>query len=894
MSFPTPDQRPLKVHHRLPHFFQSPSPSPSSPSSSSSSSLPPPPHLIRVRTLEDVEDLAVLLNTHKALHIEITCTLPRLAFSRISASSTPVVTEAIIKCRSLMDRPSPTATAFLCALLAQCKSTLTALDLEDFEVLDDQVWSHLSALKLTHLGLDSTYPLGDWPETLSSVPMTSAEYLFAPAQDRTVYDVPIAMSLTSSLTHLNLSKLTLSESTLKTLGTHLRTTRSLTSLKLGNLSLDGSRRVHSPLNEILQALYRNKSVMYLSLQVFELDSEALDRSIVSMGALKCITLEDCTFQNKATIGLNSLLRAAAQSTTVEVVDVSELGGKVTTTVANIMAKYGPELEAMRTLRGLKTLDVKATRSGTSHENGSERPSRVSKPKIEASPPTEGMAMPQPMEIGQPAPSTRIPDSTPPLDSEDEKAKAELCKILRGAVLAGHWNKAIAALRNGANAGMMIVDDDDKQVWQVLHWTVETAINVKRGSGQLDCIKALVQGGADVDAPGGTDGCTALHLACRTDQPDVAKLLLFLGADPSIKDVRGRTPLHYCPESSKCIPLLKNHVLSPNRSHNNTARKSSIRMHSGATSLSPSSSSSMVGPLRLGAPAVLKYKPCTMDEMGTDVVYARAQVASSSEVQAIMDAKAPSTKTAKPKVKLVDELFEFEGKDAWVIRQIESIFSRPDNKPDPIDELLEIGIIEDETDPVFMAAKDPVMQSVYEGKAHIPYGVFCKHTRTEPLRAGTVLGEYTGELLVDRFIDIADLREKLKRVYDMSFKTVKEWDGHQQVVLDALKYRSHLGFINDFRDLNDRTKDRQQNCSFKEVTVNGWPHVMVVTTQAIYPADQLLIDYSEDYWADIKNQYGLFKWHLDELNRLKEKLTKEFDEKLAAAMSKVQPEVFMLD
>jgi ankyrin repeat protein len=61
-------------------------------------------------------------------------------------------------------------------------------------------------------------------------------------------------------------------------------------------------------------------------------------------------------------------------------------------------------------------------------------------------------------------------------------------------------------------------------------------------GGGDVVRALVQAGANVNACGAVKHCTALHMAARRGNVEVAKALLDCGADIAAKDTRGDTPL----------------------------------------------------------------------------------------------------------------------------------------------------------------------------------------------------------------------------------------------------------------------------------------------------------------------------------------------------------------
>ncbi|XP_029970587.1 ankyrin repeat and SOCS box protein 10 [Salarias fasciatus] len=83
----------------------------------------------------------------------------------------------------------------------------------------------------------------------------------------------------------------------------------------------------------------------------------------------------------------------------------------------------------------------------------------------------------------------------------------------------------------------------------------TPLHVAAGRGFADCLKHLLQRGADVDrAPGGS---TALHESCDSCQPECTKLLLMYGADANAMTDDGLMPLHVCtePQSLECARYL---------------------------------------------------------------------------------------------------------------------------------------------------------------------------------------------------------------------------------------------------------------------------------------------------------------------------------------------------
>ncbi|XP_030257841.1 ankyrin repeat and SOCS box protein 10 isoform X1 [Sparus aurata] len=83
----------------------------------------------------------------------------------------------------------------------------------------------------------------------------------------------------------------------------------------------------------------------------------------------------------------------------------------------------------------------------------------------------------------------------------------------------------------------------------------TPLHITAGRGFTDCLRLLLQRGANVDlAPGGS---TALHESCENCQSECTKLLLMHGADANAVSEEGLMPLHFCTssESLECAKYL---------------------------------------------------------------------------------------------------------------------------------------------------------------------------------------------------------------------------------------------------------------------------------------------------------------------------------------------------
>jgi hemoglobin len=75
-----------------------------------------------------------------------------------------------------------------------------------------------------------------------------------------------------------------------------------------------------------------------------------------------------------------------------------------------------------------------------------------------------------------------------------------------------------------------------------HGPLYCLANEWRALGGGSVVRALVQGGANVDASDGVKRCTALHMAARRGNVEVAAALLDCGADIEARDSLGDTPL----------------------------------------------------------------------------------------------------------------------------------------------------------------------------------------------------------------------------------------------------------------------------------------------------------------------------------------------------------------
>jgi truncated hemoglobin YjbI len=75
-----------------------------------------------------------------------------------------------------------------------------------------------------------------------------------------------------------------------------------------------------------------------------------------------------------------------------------------------------------------------------------------------------------------------------------------------------------------------------------HTPLYCVANEQRGAGGADVVRLLVQSGADVNASDGAKRCTALHMAARRGNVEIAEALLNCGAELDPRDRSGDTPL----------------------------------------------------------------------------------------------------------------------------------------------------------------------------------------------------------------------------------------------------------------------------------------------------------------------------------------------------------------
>ncbi|XP_004621051.2 ankyrin repeat and SOCS box protein 16 [Sorex araneus] len=135
--------------------------------------------------------------------------------------------------------------------------------------------------------------------------------------------------------------------------------------------------------------------------------------------------------------------------------------------------------------------------------------------------------------------------------------------VHSALLAGDLPQVRALIQDREAANMVVETVSNQLAWSAEQgfWvltprTKQTApLALAASRGHTDCVRHLVQQGAELDARVG--GRAALHEACAGAWSDCVRLLLTFGARATVLSTEGLTPLHLCttPESLPCAKLL---------------------------------------------------------------------------------------------------------------------------------------------------------------------------------------------------------------------------------------------------------------------------------------------------------------------------------------------------
>jgi ankyrin repeat protein len=78
----------------------------------------------------------------------------------------------------------------------------------------------------------------------------------------------------------------------------------------------------------------------------------------------------------------------------------------------------------------------------------------------------------------------------------------------------------------------------------------TALQIAASMGHIDIMTALLDAGANADAPHKFAKSTALHFAAEMGQPEAVQLLCARGANPEAAKIQGGRPLHVAADSNQ--------------------------------------------------------------------------------------------------------------------------------------------------------------------------------------------------------------------------------------------------------------------------------------------------------------------------------------------------------
>ncbi|XP_035526271.1 ankyrin repeat and SOCS box protein 10 isoform X1 [Morone saxatilis] len=149
---------------------------------------------------------------------------------------------------------------------------------------------------------------------------------------------------------------------------------------------------------------------------------------------------------------------------------------------------------------------------------------------------------------------------------DTALPAAVCQdvVVQNALYTGDLEAMQHLFPRGATVNLIIEPQGGDMRWVATGeglWSLSyeqeltTPLHITAGRGFADCLRLLLQRGANVDlSPGGT---TALHEACENCQPECVKLLLVHGANANAVSEDGLMPLHICtsPGSLECAKCL---------------------------------------------------------------------------------------------------------------------------------------------------------------------------------------------------------------------------------------------------------------------------------------------------------------------------------------------------
>ncbi|CAH2302683.1 ankyrin repeat and SOCS box 16 [Pelobates cultripes] len=135
--------------------------------------------------------------------------------------------------------------------------------------------------------------------------------------------------------------------------------------------------------------------------------------------------------------------------------------------------------------------------------------------------------------------------------------------IHNALYTGDIERLKGIFREDGSAEVLVETVSEELQWSpdVGVWTLTpkkfhtSPLRITAGRGYADCVRLLVNRGADPNAKAGGRG--ALHDSSESHHAECTRLLLTRGADPNLMDEDGRAPLHLCttPETYECAKLL---------------------------------------------------------------------------------------------------------------------------------------------------------------------------------------------------------------------------------------------------------------------------------------------------------------------------------------------------
>jgi len=119
-----------------------------------------------------------------------------------------------------------------------------------------------------------------------------------------------------------------------------------------------------------------------------------------------------------------------------------------------------------------------------------------------------------------------------------------------------------------------------------------------------------------------------------------------------------------------------------------------------------------------------------------------------------------------------------------------------------------------------------------------YGLFARH----PIRANTIIGEYTGELITQE--EYEERRNRLRENGGRNYF----FSTYSTMVIDASAMGNHTRYIN--HDCGDKL-----NCRTQYVEIGSKPRNFIISKQDIAQDEQIFIWYGKDYFRDEDCQCG---------------------------------------